>query len=278
MIDNHTKLAIKHDKATVFADYSYKMASYGKDTVVIDLTSATDYLYIGFHKPINSLYINHLTKGLLESSIVLECYTDSGYTTITELSDDTLGLARSGFIKWSNPNVQSKHSVDGSELFWYRVKANDDRENLELAGVNLVFADDYELELEQPYIANSEFLSNQSSHVKIHAASRNEIIQYFRNKDYVKIDSNGVKQNINAWDLHDIEEVRQAAVYLAISKIYGNMSDSPDDIWASKSDMYLGKYGRAIQLASLSLDTNDDGVNDVTIENKQSFSVKHMKR
>jgi hypothetical protein len=101
-----------------------------------------------------------------------------------------------------------------------------------------------------------------TSHILTHAACRNEILQKFRAKDFYKLDSDGNKQNINAWDLLDIAEVKQGAVYLAMSKIYYNMSDSENDIWAIKAGEYFNKYESMINIAATTIDFNDNGASD----------------
>ncbi len=259
MIDLKSLLTVKHEVSTVFSDYSHKTNNFGRDVVSIDLDT-TDYIYIGFHKPINAFYFNHLSTYVTEGELSLEVYNGSSWIAASGLGDDTLGLKRSGFIKFNRDQVSQVNStVNGTTNYWYRMSLSVERLALSISGINLVFADDYELMLEQPYITMPEFLDTLPSHIMIHAACRNEILQSFRNKDYIKLDASGVKQDINAWDLLDIEEVKQGAVYLAMSKIYFNMSDANDDVWANKAHEYREKYQEMIRVAALSLDLNDDG-------------------
>jgi hypothetical protein len=261
MINVKELLTVKHEASLAFVDYSHKTNNFGRDVVSIELDSS-DFLYVGFRKPINAFYFNHTSTYENEAVLSLEVYNGTSWVEASGKADDTLGLKRSGFIKFDRDQVgQVSHTVDGSNLYWYRLSVSEAREELKIEGINLVFADDYELMLEQPYITLPEFLGKiaTTTHILIHAACRNEIMQCFRNKDYYKM-SNGVKEDINAWDLLDIEEIRQAAVYLAMSKIYFNMSDANDDVWANKSYEYRTLYTKMIQVASLSLDVNDDGV------------------
>ena len=260
MIDTKAILSIKHESSSVFNDYSVKASSFARDVVRIDLLT-TDHIYIGYKKPINALYVNHNSSYSTEAVLDLEVYNGTSWINASGIIDDTLGLKRSGYIKFDRVQEgQVSSSVNGANAYWYRLSLSSDRLALDIAGINIVFADDYDLMLEQPYITMPEFLGNLSSHILIHTSCRNEILQSFRNKDYVKIDSNGVKQDINAWDLLEIEEVKQAAVYLAMSKILFNMSDASDDVWASKAHDYREKYQKMLQVASLSLDLNDDGL------------------
>lgn len=261
MISKQSSLSIVHSKDSILTDYSHKMSVYGRDEVTLSISSADDFLYIGFYKQINSVYIDITSESLGEGSSVLEYWNGNAWTQVINQSDDTLGLHRSGFIRWDKElNKESKNTINNTNQHWYRLTLSTDRDDLSVTGMNLVFSDDYELSLEQPYILDSSFLGNSKSHIKTHAAVKREIIQRFRNKNYVKYDSStGKKEDITIWDLHEIEEVKLASTYLALSKIYFHLSDEPDDIWAIKSKTYEDKFNKYINVARLSVDIDDNG-------------------
>ena len=278
MIDQKSRLNILHDDNSVFTDYSHKMTTFGRDALTLTLTSIEDYIYVGFDKPINSVYVDITTQNGSEGTSAFEYYNGTTYIAVDNASDDTLGLYRSGFIQWDKEQEnQAKSTVNSIEMYWYRIKPSVDRTAIAISGIGLVFSDDYELSLEQPYINGTEFLGSESSHIKTHTAVRNEIIQKFRNKDYIKYNDQGEKEDINIFDLHDIHEIRMAATYLALSKIYFQMSDNAEDIWYNKSQVYEEKFIKYINIARLSLDTNDDGVVDIG-ENKANFQTRFMSR
>jgi hypothetical protein len=277
MIDPKAQLIVKHEVSGAFTDYSHKTNNFGKDSFTISLASA-DRLYVGFRKPINAIYFNHNSIYDEEGLLSLEFYNGITWANVEGLGDDTLGFKRSGFVHFDrNQTGHVPHLVDDYKLYWYRFSSSEPREDLVLSGINLVFADDYDLMMEQPYITMQDFLGTQKSHILIHAACRNEIIQKLKNKDFIKYDSDGVKQDLNQWDLLEIGEVKQGAIFLAMSKIYFNMSDSLDDVWGRKSTEYFKKFVSMIDLAALSLDLNDDGKAE-SAENKVSFSVRYMSR
>lgn len=279
MIDKRSSLIIKHDDNGVFTNHTHRMATFGRDNVTLTILSAEDYIWVGFHKPINAIYIDVVTADVTES--ILECsyWNGSAYVDTTTLTDDTLGLFRAGFVKWDRELTdQAKSVLDGEEMFWYRVKPNVDRAGLVLSGINLVFSDDYELSLEQPYISDSEFLGTEVSHIKTHSAVKAAIIQKFRNKNYIKYNNiTGDREDITCWDLLDIEEVKLAATYLALSKIYFQLSDNADDVWSSKATYYEEKFEKFINIARLSLDIDDDGL-ESTGENKKPFKTRYFNR
>lgn len=277
MIDKRSALTILVDNNTTFTEYSHKLASFGKDAVTISLANATDYLYIGFDKPINAFYVDITTAFGSEGSLTFEYYNGSNWVDCIEKSDDTLGFFRSGFVRWERQTDHEENSVNSMSNFWVRAKPSADRTGIALSGLNLVFSDDHELSLENASINDSTFLGDESSHIKYHSASKREIIQRFRNKDYIKVDEDGNKQDINVWDLHEIDEIKLASTYLTLSKIYYSVSDNPEDVWEVKSQKYEEKYEKYINIARLSVDLNDDGIVD-DVENKPNFKTVVMRR
>ena len=279
MININTQLNIKHDANGTFSDYDQQMVNYGKDSVTLTVANATDYVYIGYEKPINAVYVDIITPNGVAGTSTLEFYNGSSWVSLANSSDDTQGLFRSGFIKWDREqDNQVANTVDSKEAFWYRIKPSVDRTGIVVSGINLIFSDDYELSLENPLINNVEFLGDESNHIKYHVATKREIIQKFRNQNYIKYNSvTGDKEDINCWDLLDAEEVKLAATYLTLAKIYFAVSDNPEDIWAEKNKQYKGKFDKYIQLARLSLDTDDDGLVS-SGENKPEMKNRHMHR
>jgi len=277
MIESKSILSVKSYISSNYTDITYKMREFQRDLVTLTLLSS-EYLYIGYDKPINCFYVN-LNSSLTESTLNLEFWNGSAWSTCMGLEEDTLGLSRSGFIRFNRDQVnQASNTIDNTTKYWYRLSTSNTRTELILAGINLIFVNDYDLLMEQPFITMSEFLSGQTSHILIHNSVKNEIIQYFRTKDYYKIDSNGLKQDINIWDLLEIDEIKQAAVLLAISKIYFNQSDAKGDIWESKSYEYRARYLKIVEAGSLSIDYNDNGKKDVNENKTNKLNTFFMSR
>lgn len=246
MIETKSSLTVFYNTTNV----SQKVACFGRDTVEIDMT-VVDYIYFGFKKPINSVYFNLLSDYESETELRLECFTGSWVDLIH--NDDTLGLFRSGFIRWTNNSNQIQSEYEGFNRFWYRLGVGRNRDALKISGINLVFSDDYDLMLENPVITSQEFLGSSKSHILYHSATRNEILQNLR---AVKTNN----EDLNQWDLFYIEEVRNASVMGTLSKIYYNMSDNDQDVWYLKSKDYENKFVSLLQKIQASFDVNDDGI------------------
>lgn len=278
MIDSKSALTIKYDSSGVFTDYTNKAVNYARDSFIITLDSVTDYLYIGFKKPITAFYIDILNTSYTEANLELDYFDGTDYYPVDGLADDTLGLSRSGFISFDREQEShAKSSVDSNTMYWYRLRVDETRTDLEVSGINLIFVDDFELSKEVSIINDEGFRSGEASHIKIHESVRDDILQAFGKQDYYKINSLGQKEDINIWDLHDLAEVKVAAKYKALSKIYYNVSDQAGDVYDTKSKHYQNLYEKNINLARLSLDVNDNGKVEAS-ENKPQLKVSRLTR
>lgn len=276
MIDSRTKLTVLHDDNSVFADYTREAADYLRDSFSTTLVAAEDYIYIGYRKPINAVYVELETANTNSNTMSVEIYDGTSWVS-TDLHDETNGLTRSGFLTWDKTDM-SNTTINSEDKYWVRLKPDADHTATTFRGINLVFADDQMMKSEFFEIDNSSLLpTGESSHVTTHVAARNMIVQSLRNLGYIKENATTGEQNIDQWDLHDIYEIRQGAMYLALSKIFFNLSDSVDDNWWQKYREYNDKYEEAMRLARLSMDLDDDGVED-TEEKRQPMQSYRWNR
>ena len=72
-----------------------------------------------------------------------------------------------------------------------------------------------------------------------------------------------LREDITPFDLLEVGEIKQAATYLALSKIFSNIQDDETDIWRQKSLDYHSLYMNAQKNGLLSIDTDDDGIKDI---------------
>lgn len=275
MLDSKTKLIVKHVSDGTFIDYSDKCQDLLRDSFVLGAFDQTDdSLYIGYEKPINALYVEMLVPDAYETELSLKYFNGSTWEDTSTLSDETIGFSRSGFIQWERNQLhETATTVDSVEAFWYKINvAQTLHSTTSLYGISLLFSDDQCLLEEFPRITDDSFYVNQSDkrHTYSHVAVRNEIIQKFRNKDYFIIGHDGVQRPINHWDLLNIDEVKQGAKYLVLSKIFLNASDSSEDNYAQKSALYHAQGQEALQLIRLSTDVQDNGL-------KQTSSYAQVK-
>lgn len=236
MIKLRVKLDFLVDKNGVLTDYTKQVSSFTKETLTIDLES-TDKIWIGYHKKINQVYFNLLS--VLQNS-----------QSISEF-DETNGLQHSGFIYFDE---HIKQSINNKTQYWYCITGLT-RVNLQLAGCNLLLSDDNSLILEQPLISQPQFLGDEKSFIKLHVSAREEVLRRLSRK---------FRGDFDVFDIFEIPEARLAALYLVMSKIYFNFSDSNSDSWMEKSSYYHKQYVEI--MASIPMTSDDDGDGELEVE------------
>lgn len=261
MINPKAILTVKHDASGVYTDYSSQAKDYLRDPFALTLASASDYLYVGFYKPFNSCYIELATPNTNVGEFTCEIY--NGLTWVAaNISDETNQMTRSGFIFLVDAEM-NEVSVDGKAAFYMRLKPSVDTTAMSVRGINTLFADDAALKEEFLEITNANLLPpGETSHVGVHVAARNHIIQKLRDTGYIKVNSTTGYEDITHFDLMDIFEIRQAAVYFALSRIFFNLSDNQEDHWWAKYREYQDLFEKTKWPARLTIDTDDDGVVD----------------
>lgn len=271
-MDLRSRLLVLHDDGGVFTDHSADAQDFKRDVFGLELTS-DDFIYVGYNKNINALYIDLATPNTIPASLVLEYYTTQNVWSALAISDDTKGMTRSGFITWARPEDAQAVSVNSIESCWVRISSSANTDVMSVQAINILFSDDNDICQEVPALIDACFYQNgQASHILNHVAAKNYIMGRLRSLKYIKTTANG-DENINEWDILDIFELRQASTYYAISQIYFNLSDNVDDQYWAKYQEYNKKFEEAFGLGQLRIDTNDDGLVNET-EKRPIASVR----
>lgn len=92
-----------------------------------------------------------------------------------------------------------------------------------------------------------------------------------------KIDSSGNIVDLSGFDLLDISEVKLASTYLVLSMVMMNVSDDTEDIYMEKHSHYQDKYNKIINVMTLRIDLDDDGLDDGDSE-KVNLNYGFIKR
>ena len=273
MIDMEQLLELKFNISSVFSDAKLKLGQAARDTVTITV-DVGDSIYVGYYKKINTVYMDIPTPSTTDTVLSVSYWNGTEWSAAT-VFDETLGLTRSGFIQIDKGAYDSweQNEIDSTTMYWLKMDVADTTSEMVFNFVGLMFSDDASLEWENPYINDTEMLLGNRNHLGFHMAARDEIIRNLCSKSYYKV-KDGQKARIVAWDLLDIQQVRQASIFSTLSKIYFNLSDSSDDHWMQKSEKYKQMYEEAIKLAYLTLDTNDDGETSQSENMATSTSVR----
>lgn len=262
MIDRRTQLDVLYDADGTFTDYTVEAVDFSRDEFSATLNQSTDYLYFGYYKPINAIYFEIATANTNSGNLDFEYYNGSAWTALT-VRDETNDLSRSGYITWTRPTDQAETSVNGTTKYWVRCRPDASTTNVTFQGINLVFSDDNALKQEFYEIDDTSLIpSGQNSHIMSHISARNDIMQRLRNMGMVKYNSTTGEESLTQWDLLNIYEIREAAKYLALSKIFFSLSDELDDVWYRKHAEYSDKYEQVFQGLQLTIDSDDDGAED----------------
>lgn len=277
MIDPSAKLTVLFSDNGSFTDESDNAADYIRDTFSFALISAEDHIYIGYTKKFGCTFVAFDTANINDNTLNAEYWNGTAWTSL-DLTDETKGFTRDGFLFWDSTNMEAT-TVDTKEAYYIRIQPSSDHSATTYRGINLVFSDDNALKQEFYDIDNENlYRSGETSHLVQHIAARNTIIQQLRNQDYKKRQPGQTKfEEINQWDLMDIFQVRQASVMLTLSKIFFLLSDSQEDTWWAKFQEYEKRYHQAMNLVRLAVDEDNDGVTDEA-ENNQQYKVARWTR
>lgn len=272
MISPEEKLYVFHDTGS-FIDLSQDAADLIRDNFALTL-APTDYLYLGYFKPFSAAYAELVVPDTQLGTLRFEYYNGATWQAL-QVSDDTKSLKRSGFLTWDKSLMMST-VVDGQAGYFIRAQISVETDEMTVRGINLVFADDTDLKRDFFEVTNSNILPpGELSHIVHHVAARNYIVQRLKNLGYIKYDTTNRLVSMTYWDLHEIAEVKQAAVQLALSKIFFNLSDRPEDTWWAKYREYQDNFENAFKsIVRLSFDVNDDGVKN----EDENLKVKQVTR
>jgi len=232
---------------------SSPLSDFASDSVILE-TSLTEYLYFGRETPFRSIFLAFLTS--VPCQFELQIYNGSTWESTSDLIDDTLSFSRSGFIMLPKSLSLIPSLFNGKTQYWMRIKFLEAK-TLSILALNILFSNDSDLKREFFPISGADFKLGASNYFLIHEAVRDYIVQFFRIKGIVK----------SPWDFAEIEEVRLAAVYLSLSKIFLSVSDNQEDNWAIKGYSYDKKGEALLKTVSLTfIDTEG-------VETKSNFKV-----
>lgn len=240
-------------------DISFFMLNYGRDPIGFHFHS-THYVYFGKNKPFNSIYVEMHKESTVSTTLTVEYWNGSAYVPVSNLVDDTKVFMRSGFIQFDKPTNWAKSTVGFDSQYFLRMHVASDLSNsTEVQGMNLVYSDDQDLNGIYPGV--SSYLSGlEKTFILRHENSRNLIVQDIRNLGFRKYKDK--YQNIDAWDLLEIEEVNLWSAYLTLSNIFSSLQSNQSDLFKQKAEEYreMAEFYKA--QTYLTLDTNDDGLVD----------------
>lgn len=157
-------------------DISTEMSNYHSGTYTFSgFVAAEDYIYIGNIVPFNHFYLKMDTASVASTTMSVAYWSGSGWTSVVEVEDETVGLTTDGFVTfvpnrsygWSNANTNGQgQTVTGLstltiyDKYWIRVSFNNDLTADSVIGwLGQKFADDNDLGSEYPDLLRSTVLA-----------------------------------------------------------------------------------------------------------------------
>lgn len=269
-------------------DYSKPLSDFIRKDSQLIVTSG-EFIYVGLYKPFNNVYFNLTTPNPTETTLTIEQNTKTGWQSVMESRDGTDGMSRSGFISWTEEDDNRETietTVDGKTMFFYRISSDENIDML-VRAIGVIFSDDDDIYLESPILDSERYrkrvVGSDTDYIRVHIQVREYLIQEIRNKGIKKYNSENDDvrlkffRQITEFDFFDLDEVKLACTKLAMSNIYYKLSDDPEDNWKFEGDRYRQEYYRALDVAFISIDFNDDGKLDSS-ENMKPIKAVRISR
>lgn len=276
-----------------WTDFTEKAYDFTLDpfTATIDQANG-DWLYVGRPKAWNAVYFNVTTPQATAATLVAEYWNGSTWASLDLLTDDTNGFTRAGFVKFDKMGLLTGSATDwkatevnSTGLTWFYVRFQlsiTPSGAIGFTGIGLVFADDRDMKTTKrdvmKYLPKDENGAKASSFISAHVEARKMILRWFREANIKKFSvADGNYWDIDEWDFHNIDQLRQAATYLALHVAFFAQVGEKDDPSDKRQAYYLKQARGAITLPLISIDSNDDGYEGIE-EKNSGFSAGYLLR
>ena len=263
---------------TSFTDHRIEMANFADNRVYVSTDDNS--IEIKFTKALNCVFV-HLTTPSSQIHQIVDMTAkkpDGTDIPFTNFVDGTRGFSQSGYLYWE-PEKDKYDNFQMGQQYTYTFRT-DSAINATFGGINLVFCDKFDLLREYPDldgllgITDERIITPQL--IRIMESAMLEIEKKVQNSPFWKEDRQYffTAKELDRWDLLQINEVNQAAVYWTLAKILYFLSDTPGDVYSLKAADYRAQGETAFESVSLSLDFNDNGSLDVFEGEREAANVE----
>jgi hypothetical protein len=197
-----------------------------------------------------------ISKFKIGDSVLIEQSLGSNYYMIADI--DTTSLDKTITLD----QIPTNPILDGDKIYTV----------MSTMGINIVYADDIDLEMEVRTIKDYLHVGDKSF-IPYHVSARNFIVQSLRNGGNFKGKIGLKSENVTKWDVLDFGEIREAAKYLALANIFFDVSENNEDKSYQRYRDYKNSYGEAFKVYRMKLDLNDDGNIDSQDEILNNISI-----
>jgi len=253
-------------------DYTSDLSRAIDSPLVLSFTSGANHCEVKSLKPLNKLFFD-VSSSNDATSLHVNYWDGSNYASQPDnIVDNTNILERYGFIEWDSPEDEVK---DG-DYYKYRFQLNGltTTTNLTFKYVGIVFCEQHDLIAECPDALEYRPDGDRTL-IRFIVNAKNDIVQNFRNKGNYVLgkEFGGVNaRDLTEFDFHEPEQLKQAATYLALEKLFFWRSQEVDDKWFVRSRSYNKKYGDSINVFFVSIDSDGSGSKSSS-ENEYSITT-----
>lgn len=236
-------------------DVSQAALNFNLSPIALELL-AGEQIRFEAYKPFRRVHVEIV--GAVSDTLTVKYFAGTWKTL--SIKDFTFNFNRSGFIEFTPPTDWQK--IDGYYPITFEFAGNIETT---LHGINFLFSNDDDLREEMAFFDNYLQKTGLASLISFHQGALTQIIDEFNRSGAVKGKD---KDRLVDLDFLIPDELRQASKFLALSKMFFELSDSVDDKYYQKHKDYESLYSAAKNTYYLTIDENDDGVMDQKEKNK----------
>lgn len=250
-------------------DCTTVLNDYNNGSLAIVAAVAPCHLYVGSRSPINSIHIKMQTPATpAGNSLVAHYWTQSGWVTAVETTDETNGFSASGKVSWtpnrdnawkiSSTNYQSEvvtglEAFNVYDLYWTKITLSSGTLDAVFAWAGDIFSNDNDLAAEFPDLVRSNVLTSfktgKTSWEEQHIKATEVVINDLIDKGII----------LEGGQIINPEEYRGASVMKCAEIIFRSFGDG----YLDRANEARAEYIRRLDKRKPNVDRNNNATDDV---------------
>lgn len=178
-------------------DVSEKLRTFEGSPLAVEWSATNSAIYLGYRHKFNHRYVKVKTPSVSGAVMSVDYWDGSAWSSFNQITDETSGFNRSGFITWDEPsewvsdsyaNVPALSSVSSAEkMYWVRITLSEDNApdvDTEIEAIQFVLSDDRALAAIYPEIMNY-LPSGKTDFLEQHEQAKNLIVTELKVKGLI---------------------------------------------------------------------------------------------
>lgn len=265
-----------NDLETAYLDWAYTSFGIDVDSLNNDLN-----FKVGSTEYSATLTSGAYTLASYVSEVITKMNTAASLVFTSAISDNQVTITGPSMFQFQSSSVADQLFMDTSKSgtsilggkVEYGIKVatcvvtdSDDATSTQKAYIKVfseegdrLFCEDHDLVAHEPDVLKWVF-RGRSSHKNVYRRAQKLILAWIDEKGFVNVYGNKFDKH----DIVDLQEVKQWATFMSLKIIFEGNSNAVDDVFSAKAKSYAILEQNARNRAVLRLDTNKDGVADVS--------------